>query len=196
MKKLIKRSLVIAVMFATIVAYSNEYNCSKCKETNSVTNIKIENVNEGSLFTIKDNKGQLLYSELIEKTGTYSKRFDLTNLPDAQYYFELDKQDEIKIIPFKVKSNIAEFMQDEEYNIVKPDITFRNGCVYISKISADEQSWEIEVYYEDYDLAYRERLKDNRKLTRVYDFSSSKKGSYTIVVRSEGRTFKNSVNIP
>jgi len=29
-----------------------------------------------------------------------------------------------------------------------------------------------------------------------YDFSSSKKGNYIIVFSSEGRTFKNNINIP
>lgn len=196
MKQLNRKALLIVVMFSTIVAYAEKSTSLLKEDTNSVTNVKIEDVMEGSLFLIKDSNGLILYREQIENTGVYSKRFDLTNLPDADYYFELDNQEEIKIIPFMVEENIAEFIKDAEYELVKPEVTVKNDHVYISKLSLEEQSWEIDVYFDDgYDLAFSEKLKNTQNLSRVYDFSSSRKGNYTIVFSSEGRIFRNSINI-
>jgi allophanate hydrolase subunit 1 len=87
------------------------------------------------------------------------------------------------------------FMKDGERNISKPEVLVRDGMVYLSKDSNDHKSVKIEVYYEGQDLAYSERIKKGQKVNRVYDFSSSKKGNYVIVMSSEGRTFTNKVLI-
>lgn len=196
MKQLLKKSLVLVVMFTTIVSYSNSFAFITVEKTKNITTVSIDNVNEGSLFSIKDCDDVILYSEQIKETGSYSKNFDLTNLPDANYYFELEKMNEIKIIPFTVKANIAEFVKTEEYSIIKPEIIVKNDRVYISQISVDNRTWEIEVYYEGSDLAYNEKLKDVQNFNRTYDFSSSEKGNYTVTLSSEGRTFKNEIQIP
>jgi len=194
MKQLLKKSLVMVVLFTTIESYSNAIKFQTKDQTENVTAISIDSVNKGSLFSIMDSNGIILYSEHIKETGTYSKCFDLSNLPDADYYFELDKQNEIRVIPFIVEENVAEFVKDAEYEIVKPELTVKNDQVYISKISFEKQTWEIDVYYENRDLAFSEKLKNTQILNRVYDFGSSKKGNYTIVFKSEGRTFINDID--
>lgn len=186
----------MVVLFTTIESYSNSFTLLTNDKTKNVTAFSIDSVDEGSQFIIKDSDGVILYKEQIEKTGTYSKRFDLTGLPDADYYFELKQSNEIKIIPFTVKANIAEFVKAEEYRIIKPDVVVENDKVYISKISVDKQQWEIDVYYEGYDLAYSEKIKDIHNLNRVYDFSNSERGNYVIVFSSHGRKFTNSIDIP
>ena len=184
----------MVVMFTAIESYSNVFTFQSNDQTENVTAVSIDSVNEGSLFSIKDSNDVILYSEHIKETGTYSKWFDLTNLPDADYFFELDKQDEIRVIPFIVKENVVEFVKDAEYEIVKPELTVKNDRVYISKISFEKQTWEIDVYYENSDLAFSETLKNTQIINRVYDFGNSRKGNYTIVFRSEGRTFSNDID--
>ncbi len=197
MKQLLKKCLVMVVMFTTIESYSNSITLQTNDQTKNVTAVSIDSVNEGSQFIIRDGEGVILYKEHIKETGTYSKRFDLTNLPDAGYYFEIDNQDEIKVIPFIVKNNVAEFIKDEEFKVVRPDVIVKDDRAYISKSSDKEQTWEIEVYYDEgYDLAHSEKMRDTKSLNRVYDFSNSKKGNYTIVFSSLGRTFSNSIHIP
>lgn len=194
MKQLLKKYLLMIVLFTTIESYSNEITLHANDQTNNVTAVSIDSVNEGSLFVIKDSAGLILYSEQVEKSGTYSKKFDLTNLPDADYYFELDKQDKIKVIPFKVKHNIARIIKDAEYEIVKPEVTIKNDRVYISKTSSTEETIHIKIYYEGKDLAFSEKFKNTDKINRIYDFSTSKKGNYTIVFMAEGRSFSNNIN--
>jgi hypothetical protein len=137
----------------------------------------------------------VLYKEQIDETGTYSRKFDLTSLPDAEYYFELDKQDKIKIIPFVIKDKVAEFAKSAEHNFAKPKVFEKSDLVYISRTSSDKQTWEIDVYFEGSDLAHSEKLKNVQNLNRIYDFSTSQKGQYTIILSSEGRTFSNHINI-
>jgi hypothetical protein len=192
MKKLLKKWLVMVVLPTTILSYSNANVLHSNDQTKKGTVVSIDSVKEGSLFIIKDSNGQILYNERIEQTGTFSKGFDLSKLPEATYCFEVEGQNEITIIPFIVKSDTIEF--NKEYKLVKPNVAVSEERVFISKTSADEQTWEIEVYYDDgYDLAHREKLKDTKSIKRIYDFSTSKKGNYTIVFTSEGREFKNNI---
>ncbi len=195
MKTLIKKSLVLVIILTSMVSYSNELGITSDNKNANVTEFTLNDVKEGSTLYIKDSDGSILYNETIGKSGTFSKNFDLTNLPDANYYFEVDYQKQITIIPVTVFANMASVQVNEAYTITKPDVVLDNNYVYISKELADKQSVAIDVYYEGHDLAYSENLRHAEKVNRVYDFSGSKKGEYVILVKSEGRVFKNSIII-
>jgi len=195
MKQIIKISLVLVFVLTYTFSFSNDVELFVKNKSDKFSYVTFENVNEGSLLLIKDIDGEILYSEQIKQTGTYTKGFILTNLPNADYYFELDKQDMIKISPFKVDGNSVAFIEEKGYEIAKPEVIVKNSCVYISKEAMLKQSIKIEVYNEDYDLAFSEKLKNTQSLNRVYDFSNFKKGEYIILVKSEGRVFENKINI-
>ena len=195
MKRLVKTSLVIVVMFATMVSYANEFPLLTKERTKIVKNITFENVKQGSILIIKDSNEMILYKELIEKSGAYSKGFDLTALPNGNYYFELDKQVEIKVIPFTVKASLVEFKKDEEYKIFKPIVYVRGHYVHVSRMSTVQNPIEIKVYNEDNNLVLSEEFEEDKSLKRLYNFSKVKEGNYNIILKSEGRTFKNSIKI-
>lgn len=194
MKQLLKKSLVLVVLFITMTAYSNEYTITTKENSNNVTSVTFENVREGSLFLIKDGDELILFSETINKNGVYTRNFDLSSLPDAEYYFEIDAKEDIKVIPFNVEANIAEVIMDNEYKIAKPQTNMKDDLVYISNMTGDNKSVTIEIFYQGYDLAFSENLTKTENTKRVYDFSSSAKGNYVIAFTTEGRTFYNSIN--
>ena len=195
MKRLVKTSLVIVVMFATMVSYANEFPLLTKERTKIVKDITFENVKQGSLLIIKDSNEMILYKELIEKSGAYSKGFDLTALPDGDYYFELDKEVVIAIRPFKVKDNSVEFKKDEEYKIFKPVVYVKGKKVYVTRMSLIKNPIEIKVYDEDDHLVFSEKIEEATSLGKIYNFSKVKEGNYNIILKSEGRTFKNSIKI-
>ena len=127
MKRVIKKSLVLIIMLVTMISYADK----NITNTEKVTNLKIENVKKGSVLTIKDTKGLILYTETIETSGDYNKRFDLTFLPDGDYFFELDKDVEIKIIPFQVKALNVIIKKEDKKTVFKPIVYYRNKKVYI-----------------------------------------------------------------
>jgi len=195
MKNLIKRSLVIVVMFATMVGNANEVTNLTKEKIKKVTNVTFENVKQGSTLIIKDDNGLILFKELIEKSGEYTKGFDLTALPDGSYYFELDKETQIKIMPFEVTNNDVVFHKNEEYIINKPVVFSKNKYIFISKLSLKQEPLTIEIYFENDNFVFSEVIKDKLNLERIYDFSTSEKGSYKIILRSEGRSFIENIQI-
>ena len=190
MKKLTKRSLIILGLFTSLLSFANDgYTTIKEKEP-KVTNVSFKNVKLGSMLSIKDINGLVIYKESIVKKGAYSKGFDLTALPNGEYYFELDSELKIVIIPFNVVSNQVKFKKEEEFTIFKPNIRVKDDIVYVTRSSNSESVVNYRIYYQkNNDLVYSEKLENVKNFNKIFDFSTSEKGTYLFVFYTEGRKF-------
>ncbi|RPD99066.1 hypothetical protein EGM88_04235 [Aureibaculum marinum] len=194
MKKVIKNGLAMVVMLTTMFSYANEFVGADLLK-DDITNVTFENVTEGSVLTIKDLNGLVLYKETILEQGVYSKEFDLTALPDGDYIFEMDKEFEIKIIPFKVKMNKVHFKKELQSVTFKPSVVIEKGLVKIQKSMPDKSPLQIKVFYENGDLVYTEKVENKFVFNKTLDFSSSLKGEYRIVMSTPSRIFENRINL-
>jgi hypothetical protein len=193
MKNLIKRSIVMAVLFTTMLSSANEISSLRNLNDEKTTMLTLLNVKEGNQLFIKDVFGLILYKESIKESGEFVKGFDLTSLPDGKYFFELDKDLEIAIIPFEVKMNTVEFNKELETTIYKPYITKKENRVLVSKLSLDKQPLEVKIYYDynlgSYDLIHSETIEKSMNIQRAYKLSKNEKGNYKVVLKTEGHTF-------
>ena len=192
MKKLINRSIVMVVLFTTLLANANEISLRNLNDERT-TRLTLLNVKQGNQLYIKDAFGLVLYKESIEDTGDYVKGFDLTALPDGEYYFELEKDLEITVIPFEVKMNTVEFFKEKETTIYKPYITNEENKVFVSKLSLDKEPLAVNIYYDNnsgsYDLIHSETIENTMNVQRVYNLSKNEKGNYKLILKTEGHTF-------
>ena len=196
MKKNAKKILVLVVMFATMISYANEFPYLIKEKTKKITHLTLEDVKEGSLLLIKDSNGLILYKELIERSGEYSKGFDLTTLPDANYYFELNNEVQIRTIPFKVATNIVTFYKEQESTFFKPVVYVKNDKVYVSKMSFEDEVLELKILTDTNELVHSEKIrKNNNILGKIYDFSTSEKGTYTVITKINGKRFVKNIKI-
>ncbi len=124
-----KKGFLMVTMFATLLSFANEAPFYTIKNNAERTSLTLNNVKQGTLLSIKDNNGIILYKELILPTGTYTKAFDLTALPNGSYIFELDKDVEIQSIPFNVLTKTVTFMKDSEKPIFKPVTRIKGDIV-------------------------------------------------------------------
>jgi hypothetical protein len=176
-----------------MLSYANPtYSLDIHKESTILT---FNNVKKGHQLVIKDTNLLILYKEAIQKNGAYSKRFDLTALPNGDYYFELDKDVEIVIIPFKVISNKVTFDKAKETVVYKPTVRLENNHLFVSRLSLDAQPLSIKMYYsssfgQGTDLIFSEEIENTKIVKRIYELSKQKKGNYTIVFTSDGREFE------
>jgi len=193
MKNLIKRSLVIVVLFTTLLGNAKEISSLRNLDDKKTTMLTLLNVKEGNQLFIKDVYGLVLYKESIIDSGEFIKGFDLTSLPDGEYYFELDKDLEITVIPFEVKMNTVEFVKEKETTIYKPYITIKENRVFVSKLSLDKQPLEIKIYYDhnsgSYDLIHSETIENTMNIQKAFRLLKNEKGNYKLVLKTEGHTF-------
>lgn len=187
----------MVTMFATLLSFANEVSFFTIKNDAERTSLTLSNVKEGNLLSIKDDNGMVLYKELIQKTGIYTKGFDLTSLPDGDYLFELDQEVEISIIPFSVDASAVLFHKELEKTIFKPVVRVKEDVAYLTKLSLNEEPLEIKVYFTDTnisELVYSEKIVNTQNIERVFKLTGLKKGSYKMVFNSEGREFTEIIN--
>ncbi len=175
---------------ATVMGYANHTSFFNAGKGAKRTAVFFKNVKQGNLLSIKDSNGMTLYKELIEKAGVYSKGFDLTALPNGHYIFELDKDLEIRTIPFTVTLNNVVFNKVKEKVIFKPHTRVKDHLVLISRLSLNKAPLDIKIYYDGdhtYELIHSENIENTKIVERTYRLS--KKGAYKIVFYSEDRMF-------
>ncbi len=195
MKKTIKNTLVVMAMLGTITGYANLKPSLHLNENVKTTMLTLDDVREGQLLLIKSKNGTILYKESISKTGDYSKEFDLTSLPNGNYFFELEKDMLIQIIPFNVSSNTVNFLKDKEVKIFKPVVTSKKNKLYVSKLSLDLQPLTIEIYYKEsqdsnsYEKIYTQKIENTKVIERIYALDKNIPGTYKIVTKADGRSY-------
>ena len=200
MKRAVKTSAVFVVMLFTIICYSTEISSLPKRGDAKKTMLTLNNVKQGQELFIKNDYGIILYKELIEKDGDYAKGFDLTELPDGHYFFELNKDFQIQILPFKVILNEVDFIKAEEKTIFKPVVRSKQNKIFVSKLSLFNPL-EVEIYYEDennakgYSLIHSETIENEKIVNRIYSLSKKEKGNYKLVFKSEGRVFTEKVTL-
>ena len=196
MKNLTKKSILVVGLLVSMLSFANaEIKPVKENEPN-VTNISFKKVQPGSKLSIKDQGGIVLYKESIVKKGDYSKGFDLTSLPNGDYYFELETELEIVVIPFNVVSNQVDFKKEEKTTIFKPFVRVKDDMVFVSRVSYEKSPIEYSIYYADnYDLVLSESPDSQKDVKKIYDFSKAKKGNYLFVFKSNGRRFTKTIKI-
>lgn len=196
-----KKGILMVALLATVMGFAKEVSFTIKNEAGR-TSLALLNVKQGNLLSIKDNNGIILYKESIKTSGNYTKGFDLTLLPDGSYFFELDKDFEIRIIPFVVKSNTVVFDKEKTMVSFKPFLRIKGDMVYISKLALGLESLKIKLYYEEasymssnYELIHSEEIKNTQTIERVYKLDKTVSGNYKIIFISEGREFVEYFNI-
>ena len=196
MKKLTMKSLIVLGLCTSLLSFANDNHETLKEKEPKVTSMSFKSVQQGSRLSIKDKSGLVLYKESIVKTGKYSKGFDLNSLPNGDYYFEMDSELKIIVIPFTVTLNEVNFKKEQENTIFKPVLRVKDEKVYLSRPSLNGTPIDVKIFYSDnYDLIVSEKFAKETEMKRIYDFSKSKKGNYVFVFESNGRKYSKSVKI-
>ena len=196
MKNLRKSCLIILMSFFSLSGFSMNHQNEMNDKESKITEVTLANVKQGSQLRIKDVMGIVHYKESIVKDGDYSKGFDLTSLPDGEYFFELESEMEIVIIPFRVQSNQVAFNKKDKSTIFKPVVRLKGSLVYVSRVSFAAEPIEYKVYFaENSDLVLTEKFENDSHVKKVYDFSGAQKGDYVFVFLSNGRKYTRTIKI-
>lgn len=190
-----KKVFIMVAMMATIVGYANDGYFFINKKDAKKTVLTLSDVKVGNLFTIRDTNDLILYEETIQKPGVYMKGFNLTALPDGIYFFELDKDMEVKSIPFSIEQGKVAYSYTSFETVFKPTTVIKNNVIYISKLSLNEAPLKVEIYkdegaYKPYKLIHSETLTTSSKnLKRAYKIKDETVGNYKIIYKTEGKEF-------
>lgn len=183
----------MVALLATVTGFANDAD-GLIKRDAGKTSLVLENVKEGNLLSIKDSYGIILYKESIEVDGIYKKGFDLTELPDGDYVFELEKDLEIKTIPFTVVLNAVSFNKKDEATYFKPFIKQEKDLVFLTKLNLNLEATTIKVYAifnGEYKLRHSEKIENIQVIEKVFQLE---KGNYKIEINSDNKEYTAFIN--
>jgi hypothetical protein len=188
--KTLKNSILVVTIFASMLSTANEITNDKIISTA----ITLNNVKVGNLLSIRDYNGAILYKETLTISGTYRKGFDLSALPDGDYFFEIDKDLEVTNIPFTVASKKVTYKRAEQTIIFKPYVNQVNDMLFVSKLAPNLEALTISIYSDynsEYELIHTEKVEGVQAIEKVYKLQ---KGNYKIVFNSNNKEFTKFIN--
>jgi hypothetical protein len=191
MKNLFKKSaLVLLVLTANLASANvNFENIKIFSENTKSLNLELNNNDGGLDVYIKDVYGVELYKEQFNGKQ-FSKKFDLTLLPDGNYFFEIEGQTKISLLPFKVSGLKVEVLEMKKELIHKPIVRIQNDLIFISKFSPDKELLKIAFYDADDNLLLEEKLSNNIMAGKVFNISKLTSGEYRLIAKdSYNRTY-------
>ncbi|MGB3607446.1 MAG: hypothetical protein WA775_03130 [Psychroserpens sp.] len=184
--KTIKTIILVALIFSLGTSFASGKTISVFD--GFVTPIEFLNVKKGHQLIIKDSNDNVVYTENIQNSGTYTKGFDFAELQNGTYSVELVKDFEIIIKPFVIKEGRVMFLTDLETKLFKPHARLKNNKLMVSQLVLNNEPLKIELYYND-TIIYKEDINGDKNLNRIYRLSETEKGYYNIVMVSGGRVF-------
>ena len=179
MKTLLKKILVLAVMFGTYTSYAN--NAIEVATT-------FNYVKKGSQISVSDASGEVIYSGKANYNGNITRLFDFTKLEDGKYIVEITKGFEIEINTIEVKNHLVAFLDTDRKIIHKPLVRNEGNIIFISKLSLNSDKMEVELYFEG-ELIHSETVTGEQILDRVYQLNETHKGKFTAIIKSNDRVF-------
>ncbi|MCP9770564.1 hypothetical protein EGI22_21870 [Lacihabitans sp. LS3-19] len=122
MKKLILTVAVLMGVSATTTTFANNapaFNGIKIIEiANEASELQVkalqglkfkltlDNLDKKTYIAIKNASGEVMHSEYAYKTENFSKVYDLSNLVDGEYYFEVVTGKDKLIKSFEIATNV------------------------------------------------------------------------------------------
>lgn len=191
MKSEAKKYMLLVITLFTILSHAAENPFYETK--NGL--VTLEKTAHKNQLYVRNSQGIILYKKVIEKSESYDTEFDLTELPDGNYTFEVEKGLQIKITPFVIVLNKVVFFKEKQTIIHKPIIRVKENTISLSRLSLTSESLILEIYNNRNELIHSENFEELMVISRGYKFSRNEKGNYKIVIKTEGRIFVEVVTI-
>jgi hypothetical protein len=117
MKKLILTGAVWIGISAAATCFANDgFKVVSISETTSDFTVKAlgdlkfkltaDNLQKKTYIVIKNTKGEILYNEYVSNTEEFSKVYDLSNLSDGEYFFEMISGKEKIVKSFEISTSV------------------------------------------------------------------------------------------
>jgi len=193
----IKKGFLMLTILVTSLSFANEDASIIIKNDADKTSLTLKDVKPGNVLSIKDENGMTLYKESIKTAGDYTKGFDLTELPNGTYTFEVNKDVKISSIPFTVAPEGVSINKEDEKVFFKPITRVEGNLLYVTKLSLDESPLTIDIYDESTSSSepiHSETIENSKVIERVYELKNLEYGNFEIVYHTDGRIFSKSIH--
>ncbi len=202
MKTLIKSLILGTTIMLALVLFSSASSFAASGEgvvmevTGSNTfKLILNDLNGGLTVQIKDQYGYTLHQESINTTTTYGKQFNLSELPNGDYYVELSYDSKFEIYPLSINKGQVEVKTERVKEVFKPVMNLNDNLLSITQLAPRKSTLHVMIYDEDQNLLMNDSMSGEISLGKIYDLSKLEPGQYQVYLASEGRSYQRDLRL-
>ncbi len=194
MKKFLKSTAVLALMFVTMTSMANNPKISLTSGNDAKSLVfEMDARSNASKIKLMDDNAKTIYSENILDTN-YAKKFNLKDLAAGTYYFTVENVVSSVVFTLNVNSSEVKIANKKE-NSPKPIFRKTGDKVSVNLFNADQQKVDIEIVDSRNRIVYRESSKGELIISKAFNFEKALKGNYTIKVSDGEETYYQNISI-
>ncbi|NHF58105.1 hypothetical protein FK220_002045 [Flavobacteriaceae bacterium TP-CH-4] len=186
MKKTAKTTATIALMFSMFIGLANEPKIST-DTTNRSLDFEMAAPSAQTMVRLIDDKEQVIYSANVDTQSDFAKRFDLSKLPNGNYYLVVE--DAIKELTFTLSLDASKVEVIDRDEDTKPVFRKKDGKLYVNLLNLDLNKVDIIVYDGDGRKLFSERSTGKQIVQKAFNFENAYSDSYMVVVRDNEKTY-------
>lgn len=190
-------SLVFITLFVlvsnSILANSIEGTLNVHQNSDKKFSVQMSNFDEIKLaIRISDENDRNLFEEEITKSRNFNKTYDMSQLPEGNYFLEVEDNKKISEWKIQVSEKVMNIIQISEINI--PQFVQKDNRVELNINNIAKFDTKLKVFDENGIELYEEELEDTNSVRKIFDFSKVPPINYTIIASIGERNFKFYVN--
>ncbi len=192
----IKLSFLIGVLLisGSAVAKEVDFSLSFNSVNSKSINFNISNSKNVSLYFYDDSKDEL-FSEVISKSNSVEKSYNLDKLADGNYYLVAESDNRIEKYKITVKENKVNVDKSPVSAITKPEYTINKNIV---KLQMSDVVGDVKVsIYDTANNTYysKNNLAKNGVIDLTFDLNPNNADTYIINVEKDGDSFSRMISM-
>ena len=150
----------------------------------------LSDLKEGLTIQLKDQFGYSLHQETIQSVDSYGKQFNLSELPNGQYFVELAFATKVEVYPLTINNGQVDLKTEQVKEVFKPVMNKKGDLISITHLAPRKSALRVMIYDEHQQLLLTDTMTGAISLGRVYDLSQLEAGSYQVYLASEGHSYQ------
>lgn len=181
MNKVIKLGLLGVALLATVVVNASEkLNVRVASKASKMLSISLTEVAKNEVIYIKDFKGEILFSEKLAKSASYTKVFSFSTLPEGLYFIESKTEEKIQSTPVLINTDSVNLIDVSAKIFTAPEVSFNGDIMKVLVRNYNNVPVSIAIYDELGTLISESENNTNTLVFGHYDIT--KLGSENITV--------------
>jgi hypothetical protein len=187
MKNLLKFTTVVAFIFATVAGLAREPKLNLLSEGKAKSVVLTMNASSnGVQVMLKDADLNVIYSERMSE-GQFSKKLNLKDLTDGIYYLSADDSYKGYSYTIVLKNNTVKIVETVED--VKPFFRKTSNMIFLNYLNLDKSKLSIKIFDTEGRTVFTQEVTDEMIIEKAFNFADAFPGTYTVTVKSEGKTY-------
>lgn len=194
MNKILKISLVMAVVLTALnaAAVNPDFSLDLKKVEGRKVSFTLKEMKKVKL-SIYDSNDVLIFKEDVAASGNMNRTYDLTGLPDGDYYLETESN--LKIMRYKIAvvGTVAKLSTEAVSEVYKPVFLLKDGKVTMNLLNMNEVPVTVKVL-DAHDLeVHKETYASGVSFGKVFNMKKFEGKKCTFLISYDGNTYEKTI---